>query len=160
MIWHQNVTKNSAWQRLMLQWIQRLAPQWIQTPTERVNPWESLTKYLNHTYMFDVHVSFFGGYEHVHSGRLTNNIAGWKMDESGAFEDLYLYFLHTIGVFRIAMLVYRSLKRYMSIPHRFFLLADCTWCFSSLGPLPPSLIIFEKFQQPFIVQQCWTGREV
>jgi len=50
---------------------------------------KSLTKYLNHTYIFDFHVSFLVGLWTCILWK--TNIAGWKMDEDGPLEDLYTY---------------------------------------------------------------------
>ena len=59
------------------------------------------------------------------------------MDEDGPFEDLYTYIsyikLKKMWVFHIAMLVYRSVKRLMSIPYRVFFWQNAPGVFPSLA---------------------------
>lgn len=132
MTWHQKITttKKSAWQRPMLQWIQRLAPNSGGRFT-----WKIPNKISEPHLHFNFHVSFFGVAANMYTPedyyRWLEN--GWRWT---IWRAIYLYFLHKIEkmwVFHIAMLVYRSVKRLMSIPYRVFYWQNAPGVFPSLA---------------------------
>lgn len=168
MIWHQKIT---ATKKLSMAAPDAPKDPKVGTPVDpnihtpgnwrAGSPEKSLTKYLNHTYIFDFHVSFLVGLWTCILRK--TNIAGWKMDEDGPLEDLYTYISYIklkLWVFHIAMFAYRSVKGLMSIPYRVFYWQNAPGVFPSLARYLARCWLSLKFKQPFIVQQCWTDREV